>query len=356
MKIESYAIGMDSARTFSSSSTRTLSFSISKTDAFGFNNSFSALPQEGEKENRQKVGETSEDAFNRMSGGSVSASESIPKSTVRPAARDIDHVRQQFVLYLWSRLFGVKAADELAERMGISNLNQYPSMGDTGQFSVITITQTEKVSYSETEAVSFNSSGTVQTADGRTIEFGIELNMSRSFEAYYEREGIDVSVMTDPLVLNFEGDVAGLSDQKFMFDLDGDGTEEEISKLSSGSGFLALDRNNDGIINDGNELFGTQSGDGFGDLAQYDEDGNGWIDENDSVFDKLKIWCKNEDGGDELVGLKDKNVGAIYLGSAATDYTLRGNMGNINGAMRRTGVFLYEDGMAGVLSHLDIAN
>ncbi len=39
-------------------------------------------------------------------------------------------------------------------------------------------------------------------------------------------------------------------------------------------------------INDGSELFGTSSGDGFKDLATYDEDENGWIDENDSIFSK----------------------------------------------------------------------
>ena len=63
-----------------------------------------------------------------------------------------------------------------------------------------------------------------------------------------------------------------LSDQTFYFDLDADGKEEEISVLN-GSGYLALDKNGDGVINDGSELFGTKNGDGFADLARYDEDG-----------------------------------------------------------------------------------
>ena len=90
-----------------------------------------------------------------------------------------------------------------------------------------------------------------------------------------------------------------LSDQTFYFDLDADGEEEEISMLK-GSGYLALDKNEDGIINDGSELFGTGNGDGFADLARYDEDGNGWIDENDSIWSKLKIWCKDENGNDVM--------------------------------------------------------
>ena len=43
------------------------------------------------------------------------------------------------------------------------------------------------------------------------------------------------------------------------------------------------------------------TGDGFKDLAMYDEDGNGWIDENDEIFSKLLIWSKDENGNDEFL-------------------------------------------------------
>lgn len=42
---------------------------------------------------------------------------------------------------------------------------------------------------------------------------------------------------------------------------------------------LSLDQNGNGEIDNGTELFGTKSGDGFADLARYDLDYNGWIDE-----------------------------------------------------------------------------
>ena len=93
--------------------------------------------------------------------------------------------------------------------------------------------------------------------------------------------------------------MANLTDQKFFFDIDADGKKDEISELAAGSGYLALDHNNDGKINDGSELFGPESGDGFADLAEYDDDGNGWIDENDAVWKKLKIWCRNKKGENE---------------------------------------------------------
>ena len=123
----------------------------------------------------------------------------------------------------------------------------------------------------------------------------------------------------------------------------------------AGSGFLALDKNGDGKINDGNELFGVKSGDGFADLAEYDSDGNGWIDENDEVFDKLKVWTRTEDGKDELKSLKDSGVGAIFLGAEDTEFTLEGEDGVLDGKVRKTGIFLKEDGSAGTIQHVDLA-
>ena len=44
----------------------------------------------------------------------------------------------------------------------------------------------------------------------------------------------------------------------------------------------------------------TKTGNGFSELAEYDSDGNGWIDENDEVYDQLKVWVKDENGKDKL--------------------------------------------------------
>lgn len=209
----------------------------------------------------------------------------------------------------------------------------------------------------ESEQTSFSTQGTVVTKDGREIKFGIEMKMSRSFAEYYEAKApAKPTELCDPLVINLDTDIAELSDQKFLFDIDGDGILDEVSKLSSGSGFLALDKNGDGKINDGSELFGTKSGNGFADLAAYDEDGNGWIDEDDEIFDKLLIWAKDEHGNDKLYHLKDKGVGAICLASAATDFALNNMQTNeTNGVIRRTGMFLFERGDVGTVQHIDLA-
>lgn len=202
------------------------------------------------------------------------------------------------------------------------------------------------------EHTAFTSAGKVVTADGRTIDFGISVEMSRSFEEAYASVSQE-AVFTDPLVINLDTDAAALSDVSFYFDLDGDGKKEEMSALAEGSGFLALDRNGDGKINDGSELFGAKSGNGFGELAQYDQDRNGWIDENDEVFSKLSVWVKCGSGDSRLLSLKEAGVGAIFLGSESTQHSLADSAGNVNGIVRRSGVYLKENGQAGTVQHVD---
>ena len=207
----------------------------------------------------------------------------------------------------------------------------------------------------EQETTTMQTSGVVKTADGRQISFAMDVSMSRQFESK-----LDVSVRAgdqpvDPLVINLSGAPGTLTDQKYSFDIDSDGSAEQISFAGSGSGFLALDRNNDGKINDGGELFGPQSGNGFSDLAQLDGDGNNWIDENDVVFDKLRIWTKDEAGQDQLVALGQAGVGAIYLGNVATEFAVKDAANEQQGQVRRSGMFLRENGTAGVMQQIDLA-
>lgn len=209
---------------------------------------------------------------------------------------------------------------------------------------------------SESESTTFASSGMVKTQDGRSINFNIEVSMSRAFTSQINTLTTQNYIKTDPLVINLDTDIGSVTDQKFLFDLDSDGDEEEISFAGKGSGFLALDRNGDGRIGDGSELFGTKSGDGFKDLAAFDEDGNGWIDENDSIYSKLKVWTKDEAGNDYLINLKDADVGAIYLDNADTQFSLKDGNNRLNGEIKKTGIYLHEStGAAGTLNHVDLA-
>ena len=208
----------------------------------------------------------------------------------------------------------------------------------------------------EQEKTTMQAGGMVRTADGREINFSMDVSMSRQFmsnQSLSIRAG--AAAMTDPLVINLSGAPGDLTEQKYSFDIDSDGDADQISFAGKGSGFLALDRNGDGTINDGGELFGTESGNGFKDLSAFDTDGNQWIDENDAVFDKLRIWMKDETGHDRLVALGQAGVGAIYLGNVSTEFAVKDAANTQQGQVRSSGMFLRENGMAGVIQQIDLA-
>jgi len=208
--------------------------------------------------------------------------------------------------------------------------------------------------HQERENVSFNAAGVVKTQDGREIGFTVSLAMSREYMTQNKitlRAGD--AALTDPLVINYAGGAAELSDSTFAFDIDSDGVQDYLPQLSAGRGFLAFDRNGDGIINDGRELFGPATGDGFAELSRYDSDGNRWIDENDAIFDKLVVMTAS-DGRAVVQKLGDLGIGALSLTNLSTSFDVRGSDNALKGRVGATGLFLREDGSPGTIQHLDI--
>jgi hypothetical protein len=179
--------------------------------------------------------------------------------------------------------------------------------------------------------------------------------MARSFSSSASISLRAGDALLDPLVINFNGPAAMLTDQKFSFDLNADGNNEAMPFVQGGSGILAFDRNGDGRVNNGSELFGPLTGNGFAELSKYDADGNGWIDEKDEVYQQLSIWTKATDGTDILMGLKASGVGAIFTGYADTSFALKDDANNLRGQIRRTGLYLNETGKAGSIQQLDVA-
>ncbi len=275
---------------------------------------------------------------------------------LKPGISIANTIRQQSLIYLFKALFGGSSLERFGMYDLLSTTQDRWTTPPTGG------TYSESYYHEETESTKFSTTGTVKTADGREINFNLSMSMSRSFtEAYTNAtdfgQPLTQTKMRDPLVINLNTAAANVTDQSFYFDLDADGTLDKISNLASGSGFLAYDKNGDGIINDGRELFGTQNGDGFADLAGYDKDKNGWIDENDEIFHKLRIWSKDENGNDILYSLKEAGVGAICLSHAATDFALKSYEDNsTNALVRQTGIFLYENGKTGTVQHVDLAD
>ncbi|MBX8577886.1 calcium-binding protein, partial [Pseudomonas cichorii] len=158
-------------------------------------------------------------------------------------------------------------------------------------------------------------------------------------------EKFSLAVLTaSPLILDLDGDgVETLGvEQGVHFDHDGNGFAELTGWVGKDDGLLVLDRNGDGVIDRGAELFGNytagsgvESPNGFNALAVMDENHDGVVDSLDSLFGELQVWRdSNSDGVVDLGELLTmEQAGVLSLG---TGYTLGGvtdSFGNITAQM-----------------------
>ena len=243
-------------------------------------------------------------------------------------------------------------------RMDLSQITVLEPASDfqAGRSMQAEVTIGQQSIYEEEEHTNFSISGKVTMADGKSVEFTLSAQLDRNFSIQKDARILSQNTQkTDPLAINLDGGIVTLRDSSFQFDLDADGTKENISFVSKGNGFIVFDKNNDGKINDGNEMFGTQSGNGFQDLSQYDDDNNGIIDENDGIYEQLNIWTKDGAGNDHLMSLKEAGVGAIGLEHDDTTFELKDDYNNSLGSIQRSGYFLMESGQAGFVQQVDLS-
>jgi len=208
--------------------------------------------------------------------------------------------------------------------------------------------------YEEKENTQFFADGVVNTMDGKTIDFSFHMDLEREYfrqDQFVHRE--KGYVLIDPVVINLDTATPKISETSVLFDLDLDGKKEDMPVPMKGTGFLSLDKNKDGIINDGSELFGPSTGDGFLELSKYDLDHNLWIDENDAIFDDLTLWESTDQGQMQLTRIKDAGIGAIYLASTQTRFDLRDEDNQLQARIKKSGIALNEDGSVSSIQEMD---
>jgi hypothetical protein len=260
------------------------------------------------------------------------------------------------------RLYGEEAReapDQSAHGEGVLRVSEAP----TGQRGRAPASNGPSWSYErheihhEAESSDFAAQGVIMTADGRKVSFELSLSMQRSVTQVSSTVLRGGAVQQqDPLVINFDGLAAQLQDQRFGFDLNADGEVEQVALLSGERGYLALDRNGNGRVDDGRELFGPTTGQGFAELAQWDDDGNHWIDEADAIFQRLQVWMPQAQEGEQqaLRSLSTVGVGALYLGAVSTPFELKGTDQQSLGTVRSSSVYLSEAGGVGTVQQIDL--
>ena len=172
----------------------------------------------------------------------------------------------------------------------------------------------------------------------------------------------------DPLIINFSGtdeiEFTSLSDG-INFDLDNNGFDEKTAWIKNKDGFLAIDINGNGEIDNGGELFGDcfimpngiMSSNGFEALRSLDTNKNGKIDDNDdlfgnvsvnqnetdeeyTLFDQLVVWYGDE-GRKDYVSLKSLNVDYIDLNCFPDPYNSENGTDNERSARREETSYVY---------------
>jgi hypothetical protein len=170
----------------------------------------------------------------------------------------------------------------------------------------------------------------------------------------------------DPLALDLDGDgleTVGIDGYNtVLFDHDGDGIRTGTGWVKSDDGLLVLDRNGNGQIDGGSELFGSdtvkadgqKAVSGLDALVDLDSNGDGVFDQNDAQFANVRIWQdKDQDGmtdDGELTTLAERGIVSIDLNGQ----TQNKNLGNGNTQTAVT-TFTREDGTTGEAANLNLA-
>ncbi len=219
------------------------------------------------------------------------------------------------------------------------------------QFTLaLTQAQQEQAEIIQQEAVTVTNQFEI-TLSSQTDEQGNEIPQSVLRVQMNGAEVVSTEVVnrrqSDPLVLDLDGDGIELSkvEDGVLFDINADGLKENTAFVTGEDAFLALDRNLNGLIDNGSELFGDQNGakDGFAELRKFDGNNDGIINERDAVFTQLVLFNdKNRDGYsqlEELHTLKQQRIEAILLDSVEdVDESVNGN------PIIKAGTFVLKDG------------
>ncbi|QEO28459.1 calcium-binding protein [Xanthomonas translucens pv. undulosa] len=189
---------------------------------------------------------------------------------------------------------------------------------------------------------------------------GVANNVNENF-----RDAANFVPRRDPLTLDLDGDgIETVSaNNGVLFDHDGDGIKSGSGWVAADDGLLVMDRNGNGTIDGGGELFGAdtiladgrKAGSGFEALRDLDENGDGIFSKTDAHFNDVRIWRDlNQDGisqSGELFRLSELGIASITLKPTTTADLDLGN-GNV---VDNRGTYTRLDGTTGLAGDLQLA-
>jgi trimeric autotransporter adhesin len=183
----------------------------------------------------------------------------------------------------------------------------------------------------------------------------------------------------DPLTLDLDGDgleTVGINTANpILFDHDGDGIKNATGWIKPDDGFLVLDRNGNGLIDDGTELFGDstpildasgveirKAADGFDALTNQDTNGDGLVNAQDANWTNLRVWQDaNSDGisqEGELKTLEELDIVGFHVDKTENSRPLaNGNqLADLGSYIKSDGSEAAVGNVTGGMADIDLAN
>ena len=248
--------------------------------------------------------------------------------------------------------------------LGVMSTAQFATM-TTAEVNALTGNQVASLSTAVMGALSTNQAGALSTTAIAALKTAQVVALSTSNVAILSTAQIDAITMAQiqvlttsqvaalgaslgalnigsPIILDLNGDgVKTMSvTEGVKFDVFATGNKVNTGWVSGADGLLVLDRNHDGVINDGSELFGTatnlangqKASDGYAALREFDSNSDGAITSADAAFKDLQVWVdSNSDGVTETGELKSLASLGITSISAEAKVDLSKDSGNLVG-------------------------
>ncbi len=177
-----------------------------------------------------------------------------------------------------------------------------------------------------------------------------------STQSSYHKMEVTAAALKDPLIVQFGEQGLGEISSAIEFHINRDNTLDSLPIFSGDVGYLVYDKNSNQQADDGSELFGPRTGQGFNELAELDTNKNGFIDHEDERFEQLFIWQPSKEiiQAEQWLSLQQAKIQAISLSSTTTPYNFYDQQGQIQAQLRQSSFAINNDGLGRGVHQVDV--
>jgi hypothetical protein len=195
----------------------------------------------------------------------------------------------------------------------------------------------------------------VLNINDQVLSLNYSFSLSNTHESYSKVE-MSAAALKDPIILQFGSQGLGRIEGHKSFHINQDNTVDALPLFSGDVGYLVYDKSQNNQADDGSELFGPQTGQGFLELTALDSNKNGFIDAEDEQFEQLYLWQPSEDNSqaEQWLSLKEAKIQAISLSTSTTPFDFYDQQGKIEAQLRQSSFSISDNGIGRGVHQVDV--